>query len=64
MVSKMRGIRLEQGQAVKLQTPGGGGYGPAVHRDAMAVAEDVRRELITPEHADELYGRRWRAVTP
>ncbi len=28
MISKMRGITLKQGEAVRLETPGGGGYGP------------------------------------
>jgi N-methylhydantoinase B len=28
LASKMRGIRLDRGRAVRLETPGGGGYGP------------------------------------
>ena len=42
--SKMRGIVLKQGEAVRLETPGGGGYGPAENRDASAIARDVARE--------------------
>lgn len=61
MVSKMRGIRLQQGQAVRLETPGGGGYGQSAKRDPMHVAKDVRQELITPEQADSSYGDNWRA---
>jgi len=34
MVSKMVGIRLRRGERVRLQTPGGGGYGPAAERPA------------------------------
>ena len=63
MVSKMRGIRLKQGQSVRLETPGGGGYGSPSSRAPAAVADDVRRELITADHADEQYGRDWRAVS-
>jgi N-methylhydantoinase B len=32
MVSKMLGIRLKKGDRVRLQTPGGGGWGPAAER--------------------------------
>lgn len=63
LVSKMRGIKLRQGQSVRLETPGGGGYGPAAERAAAAVARDVARGLISAEHADEAYGQAWREVT-
>ncbi|MES1264150.1 MAG: hydantoinase B/oxoprolinase family protein, partial [Variovorax sp.] len=32
MVSKMRGIQLVRGQRVRLETPGGGGWGSAAER--------------------------------
>ncbi|ETW10654.1 5-oxoprolinase [Roseivivax marinus] len=57
MVSKMRGIQLRQGQAVRLETPGGGGYGPAAERDHEAVARDVERGLLGADAAERLYGR-------
>jgi len=60
--SKMRGIRLAQGQAVRLETPGGGGYGQALRRDPAAVAEDVRRGLVGEARADACHGRDWRAA--
>jgi len=63
MTSKMRGIRLEPGEAVRLETPGGGGYGPAADRDPVKVSEDVRRELISEAHADQCYGPAWREVS-
>ncbi|MDB4224640.1 hydantoinase B/oxoprolinase family protein [Granulosicoccus sp.] len=62
MVSKMRGIRLQQGQAVRLETPGGGGYGQSRLRDPVQIAKDVRQELITPDHADSHYGDNWRTA--
>lgn len=46
-VSKMVGIKLKQGERVRLQTPGGGGYGPAAERDAGARANDQRLGYIT-----------------
>lgn len=46
-VSKMVGIKLKQGERVRLQTPGGGGYGPAADRDPAAQANDLRLGYIT-----------------
>lgn len=63
MVSKMRGIKLKQGQAVRLETPGGGGYGSADKRDLEKVAQDVQRELLTAARADQLYGPQWRGLS-
>ena len=59
LVSKMRGIALKKGQAVRLETPGGGGCGPASARDPQAVARDVKRGLIRREAADRTYGVGW-----
>ena len=59
MASKMRGIRLAQGQAVRLETPGGGGYGPPEGRNPAAVARDVALGLISPEAATAAYGTAW-----
>jgi N-methylhydantoinase B len=61
--SKMRGISLKQGEAVRLETPGGGGYGPAANRNASAIARDVARDLISAEKADNTYGTDWRKET-
>ncbi|MBD3664531.1 hydantoinase B/oxoprolinase family protein [Sulfitobacter sp. TSTF-M16] len=60
LASKMRGIVLRQGQSVILETPGGGGYGPAENRDPDAIARDVARGLVSADHADEAYGTAWR----
>jgi len=62
MASKMRGISLKQGQAVRLETPGGGGYGPAAERDPARVARDVAQGFLSPETATELYGADWKEV--
>jgi len=63
LVSKMRGIRLLKGEAVRLATPGGGGYGPASQRNPASIRNDIRQGLITEHHADEQYGKHWRDGT-
>lgn len=55
MVSKMVGIHLDRGQRVRLETPGGGGYGVPVERDPNAVAEDVRLGYVSARAAAERY---------
>ena len=62
LASKMLGIKLTKGQAVRLDTPGGGGYGAASDRDASAVARDVALGYLTPDKATELYGPAWQEV--
>ena len=62
MVSKMRGIQLKQGQSVRLDTPGGGGYGPAADRPAEEVARDVAQGFLTETKATALYGPAWKEV--
>ncbi|MEE2997822.1 MAG: hydantoinase B/oxoprolinase family protein [Pseudomonadota bacterium] len=42
MVSKMVGIKLKRGQKVRLNTPGGGGYGDPAERSEEARDEDRR----------------------
>lgn len=60
MVSKMRGIQLKQGESVKLETPGGGGYGSPANRSPQKVAADVATGLLSEHLADEQYGTAWR----
>ncbi len=59
LASKMRGISLKRGQAVRLDTPGGGGYGPAADRDPAAVARDVALGYLSADQASALYGTAW-----
>jgi N-methylhydantoinase B len=56
MVSKITGVRIAQGQAVRLETPGGGGWGDPFARDPAKVARDVRRGFVSVENAREMYG--------
>ncbi len=59
LASKMLGIKLEKGQAVRLETPGGGGYGPPDKRAPDAVARDVALGYLSAERASALYGPAW-----
>jgi N-methylhydantoinase B len=62
LASKMRGIALARGRAVRLETPGGGGYGPPAERPPQAVARDVALGYLSPAKADADYGPAWREV--
>lgn len=59
LASKMLGIKLRKGQAVRLETPGGGGYGPPNQRPAEDVAQDVTQGYLTPDRATAAYGPDW-----
>lgn len=54
--SKMVGIKLARGQRLRLETPGGGGYGAPFERDPQAVAEDLRLGYVGAEAAARDYG--------
>ncbi|MEM8630337.1 MAG: hydantoinase B/oxoprolinase family protein [Pseudomonadota bacterium] len=64
LVSKAVGIELTRGQRVRLETPGGGGYGDPSERAPEAVARDVAEGYLTPDAATDLYGPAWREVAP
>lgn len=64
MASKMVGIRLAKGQSVRLDTPGGGGYGPPSARAPEAVARDVAAGFLSEELANATYGTAWQEVRP
>lgn len=55
MLSKMVGLKIGQGQRLRLETPGGGGYGRARERDPASVAEDVRLGYVTAFAAERDY---------
>jgi N-methylhydantoinase B len=47
MASKITGVKLKQGQRVRLETPGGGGYGDPGLRDPSAAARDIARGFVS-----------------
>jgi N-methylhydantoinase B len=55
MASKMTGIKLREGQRVRIESPGGGGWGAAIERDTDAVARDVALGYVTPQAATRDY---------
>lgn len=55
MVSKMTGVQLKKGQRVRLETPGGGGFGRAEERAPAAVARDAALGFVSRETAREAY---------
>ena len=44
------------GQHVRLETPGGGGFGDPLTRDPLRVARDVELGYVTPAAARRDYG--------
>ncbi|GLQ38464.1 methylhydantoinase [Rhizobium albus] len=56
MASKMVGIKLKRGQKVRLETPGGGGYGDPAERDRAAIERDVALGFVSEEAAERDYG--------
>ena len=56
MASKIVGVHIDRGQKLRLETPGGGGYGRALERNPESVARDLRLGYITPEHTEADYG--------
>jgi N-methylhydantoinase B len=56
MASKIVGVHIERSQRLRLETPGGGGYGRALDRNPESVARDLRLGYITAEHTEADYG--------
>lgn len=51
LVSKITDIRIRRGQKVRLETPGGGGFGDPMARDPARVARDVRLGYVSRDAA-------------
>jgi N-methylhydantoinase B len=56
MASKIVGVKLQRGQRLRLESPGGGGWGDAKHRPREAVARDLRLGFVTADMAKREYG--------
>lgn len=54
--SKVSNLALEHGEAVRMQTPGGGGYGPPAGREPGALRSDLAAGKVTKEKALRDYG--------
>jgi N-methylhydantoinase B len=55
LVSKITDVKISCSQKVRLETPGGGGFGDPAERDPVLVARDVRLGYVTPEAARRDY---------
>jgi N-methylhydantoinase B len=55
LVSKVTDVKIRQGQRVRLETPGGGGFGDPTTRDPARVARDVRLGYVSREAALDSY---------
>ena len=49
-------VVLKTGERLEVETPGGGGWGPASDRAAAAIEHDLAEGLITPAAARKTYG--------
>jgi N-methylhydantoinase B len=49
-------VVLHEGDTIRHDQPGGGGFGDPFERDPEAVAADVRNDKVTVEHARQAYG--------
>ena len=58
MASKIVGVKIEAGQRVRLEAPGGGGWGDPMQRPREAVARDIRLGFVSAERAAQDYGYR------
>jgi N-methylhydantoinase B len=56
LVSKVTDVRIRRGQKVRLETPGGGGFGDPRARDPERIARDVRLGYVTRAAAQRDYG--------
>ncbi|MDP3415249.1 MAG: hydantoinase B/oxoprolinase family protein, partial [Falsiroseomonas sp.] len=56
MASKIVGVKLQKGQRLRLESPGGGGWGDAKQRPREAVARDLRLGFVTADVAKRDYG--------
>jgi N-methylhydantoinase B len=55
-LTKDDNVRLRPGDVIRLETPGGGGYGNPLERDISRVVWDVRMAYISRDTARDVYG--------
>ena len=56
LVSKVTDIKIRRGQKVRLETPGGGGFGDPTTREPASVIRDVQFGYVSREGARRDYG--------
>jgi len=55
LVSKITDVKIRRGQKVRLETPGGGGFGDPKERDPARIARDLQLGYVTAEAAARDY---------
>lgn len=56
--SRIGGQTLAAGETIRIETPGGGGYGNPLERDVSMLARDLRDDIISLPKAREVYGNK------
>lgn len=56
LVSKVTDVRIKRGQRIRLETPGGGGFGDPLTRESASVARDVQLGYVSRDAAHRDYG--------
>ena len=56
LISKVTDVRIKRGQRIRLETPGGGGFGDPLAREPARVARDVQLGYVSREAAHRDYG--------
>jgi N-methylhydantoinase B len=54
--SKESALALRAGDSIRLETAGGGGFGPVGERPASLLADDIRSGKLSRVNAEQLYG--------
>ena len=54
--AKIFNVRLERGDAYKMLSGGGGGFGSPFKRAVQSVVHDVREGYVSREAAEKIYG--------
>jgi len=55
LVSKVTDVKIRRGQKVRLETPGGGGFGDPAKRDPARIARDLRLGYVSADAARRDY---------
>ena len=54
--TKEQDLELSSSDRIRIESPGGGGYGPPTEREPTRVRRDVELGYVTARHAEEAYG--------
>jgi len=56
LFSKVARVEMKVGDAMRIETPGAGGYGAPAERSLAAIAADLRNGKVTRKAAERDYG--------